>query len=345
MSPWTGEAAALAARVAAWIGAAAHDLDAPEPLDGLFLDVHDFQRRHDPVVAALTESPPRGVADIPAVPVGLFKDLPVGTVREGEPHVAFRTSGTTGGGRGVHRLRSTALYDRGALPWARRCVGRIPPDVLALLEDPARVPDSSLSHMVGDFAARLTDGRATWHLSDGRLDAEGLNARVRAASGPVFVAATAFALAEWLEGTPPPLPDGSVVMVTGGFKGRVTRLEDDELYALARERLRPTQIVTEYGMTELSSQLWGRPGAPYEAPPWMRVVPVDPFTGVPVPVGQRGQLRFYDLCNLDSSVGIETMDEGTLDERGRLTLHGRLPGAPLRGCSLTVEEAWAKRSV
>ncbi|HCH65495.1 MAG TPA: hypothetical protein DFR83_22010 [Deltaproteobacteria bacterium] len=50
-------------------------------------------------------------------------------------------------------------------------------------------------------------------------------------------------------------------------------------------------------------------------------------------------MRFIDLANIDTVLGIETRDEGQLLPDGRLILHGRLPGAPARGCSLTVEEA------
>jgi acyl-coenzyme A synthetase/AMP-(fatty) acid ligase len=322
---------ALAARIRAFIGAPDASFEA------LALDVFRWQVVRDPVLASLVEGEVRTWTDIPAVPVGLFKDLPVGTVGRDEPAVVFRTSGTTGGGRGEHRMRSTELYDLGALRWARACVPGMPSDVVALLEDPATAPDSSLSHMVALF------GRATWHTRDGALDVDGLTARLRGARGPVYLAATAFALAEWLDLAPAPLPAASIVMVTGGFKGRLHRLEGSELYATTRRLLRPARLVTEYGMTELSSQLWGTPGLPFLPPPWLRAVAVDPHSGAPLPVGRFGQLRFYDLCNVDGTLGIETLDGGTVRPDGSVELDGRLPGAPARGCSLTVEEAWARR--
>lgn len=336
MSPWAGEAAALAARVTAFIDGSLRGAP-PEPFEALALDLHRWQVRHDPVLAALTEAPPARWEDLPAVPVDLFKDLPVGTVPSDEAPVVFRTSGTTGTGRGVHRLRSTALYDHGARAWARRFLPGAPGRVAALLGDPARVPDSSLSHMVALF------GPATWHLADGVLDRSGFLARLREGA-PLYVASTAFALAELLEdGEVASLPEGSVLMVTGGLKGRVHRLEGDALYAEAQQRLQPATLVLEYGMTELSSQLWALPGDPYAPPPWLRALAVDPVTEAPLPPGARGQLRFVDLCNLDGTVAIETMDEGIVHADGRVTLFGRLAGAEARGCSLTVEEAWAAR--
>lgn len=336
MTPWTGAAALLADRIAAFIDRSL--AGAPhEPLDALMLDVHRWQRSIDPVIAALTDGEPAAIAEIPAVPVGLFKDLPVGTVRPDETGATFRTSGTTGGGRGEHRLRSTALYDRGALGWARAAIGPFPTAIVALLDDPARTPDASLAHMVALF------GPGSWHVTDGVLDREGLDAAIAFAEGPLFVAATAFALAEWLDRPVPRLPYGSVLMVTGGFKGRIHRVDGEQLLSLAAERLVPLRIVTEYGMTELSSQLWGTPSSRFRPPPWLVVIAVDPRSGRVLPAGSRGQLRFYDLANLDGSVGIETMDEGVVHEDGSVALIGRLAGAPARGCSLTVEEAWRKR--
>jgi hypothetical protein len=335
---WEGPAAALAERIEAFILASLEGRTPAESFEALVLDVHAWQAASDPLIRALSGAPPTAWQQVPAVPVAMFKHLPVGTARDG---VVFRTSGTTGGGRGVHRLRSSRLYDLGALGWAEACLPARPAAVVALLVDPQKHPDSSLSHMVKLFEA--WGGRATWHQTAGGLDQRGLAARLEDLDEPAFVATTAFALAEWLDAAPGPLPEGSVLMVTGGFKGRVHRLEGEALYRETLARLAPAHLVTEYGMTELSSQLWSTPPTPYAPPPWLRALAVDPESGAPLGPGESGQLRFYDLCNLDSSVGIETLDRGTVDEHGRVNLAGRLEGSPARGCSLTAEEAWVAR--
>lgn len=342
MMPWSGEAAALADRIAQFVPSSLAGAPS-EPFEALALALYRWQVARDPVLAALVEGNVRDWREIPAVPVGLFKSLPVGTVSPDDARFSFMTSGTTGSGRGTHRLRSDALYRLNALAWAERVVPGAPREIAALLSSPEDAPDSSLSHMVAAFAR--DPSAATWHFRDGILDREGINARLRAATEPIYLAATAFALAEYLEdGVTTALPEGSVLMVTGGLKGRTHRREGDALYAEAMALLRPARLVREYGMTELSSQLWSvGPDGPYLAPPWLRMRAVDPMTGEDVGPGALGQLRFYDLCNLDGTVAIETMDEGSLDEEGRLHLGGRLEGAPARGCSLTVEEAWAAR--
>jgi len=157
------------------------------------------------------------------------------------------------------------------------------------------------------------------------------------ADQPLFVAATAFALAEWLTQGARRLQPGSRLMITGGFKGRVTEVDEFDLYARARETV-CEDIVLEYGMTELSSQLWSVPCVPYAPPPWLRVRAIEPGSNRAMPVDVPGQLQFFDLANFDSTVGVLTLDYGSIDAQGRVTLLGRIPQSEVRGCSLTMEE-------
>ena len=47
-------------------------------------------------------------------------------------------------------------------------------------------------------------------------------------------------------------------MITGGFKGRNQQLSSDELQQRLYHLFPNTKVVGEYGMTELSSQLWSK---------------------------------------------------------------------------------------
>jgi hypothetical protein len=104
------------------------------------------------------------------------------------------------------------------------------------------------------------------------------------------------------------------------------------------------RIVSEYGMTELSSQFYeatsrvpdARPGV-YVEPPWARVVPVDPETLAPVPSGEIGVARIEDLMNVDSAFAVLAADRVRRDGVG-FELLGRLPGATPRGCSIAIDE-------
>ncbi|GDX80449.1 coenzyme F390 synthetase [Deltaproteobacteria bacterium] len=291
----------------------------------------------NPTLAAMFGAAhPSRLADIPAVPVSLFKELDLGPQPPLPSDALFRTSGTTGQVRGVHRTRSTRLYDLGAVLHANARVTHRPGRVVSLC--PAE-PDSSLGHMLRLF------GTVEQCFSDGTVHADTWK-RITDVSRtePIFLAATAFAL-DALLAMPGNacLDERSVVMVTGGFKGRTTRLDPPGLYRALAARLGSPRVFGEYGMTELSSQLWTDPvfagevpGA-FIAPPWLAVYAVHPQTGAPV--NGEGLLRFVDLANLGSVLAIETQDLGRVEHDpggDRVTLLGRLEGAELRGCSLRV---------
>ena len=136
-------------------------------------------------------------------------------------------------------------------------------------------------------------------------------------------------------------------MQTGGFKGRSRTIEGGALRRELADALGvpAREIVGEYGMTELSSQLYAldpRPGEDdrwiYRAPPWVRVRACHPETLAPLPVGARGIARVEDLANVESAWAVQTADEIVVHDDGGVELFGRLPGATPRGCSLAVEE-------
>ncbi len=315
--------------------------------EALAIDLFHWQRAHNPTYRALAaDQSPTRVEEIPAVPVALFQSLPLTSFPLEETGVLFRTSGTTGSVRGVHRLRDTSLYDLGAWKHFESCAGMLPERVVSLCPTEA---DSSLGHMVARFAARLGGNVCLPPLplfqEGGVVRDAWSQLRAAAARGPVLLASTAFALdALFTQPGHVQLDPSSLVMVTGGFKGREVRLDAPSLYAAIPTRLGHPRVIGEYGMTELSSQLWTTPVAaghvpgPFEAPPWLRVYTVDPESGEPV--RGVGLLRFVDLCNVDSVLAIETMDLGEV-EGPHVTLHGRLAGAEARGCSLRAEELLA----
>jgi hypothetical protein len=139
-------------------------------------------------------------------------------------------------------------------------------------------------------------------------------------------------------------------MQTGGFKGRTRTIEPTAMLELLSQRygLDPAWIVQEYGMTELSSQLYETPlraaalGLPSVAralwtPGWVRAAPIDPQTLEPVNGAAQGLLRIDDLANLGSVCAIQTSDLAVRSADGILVL-GRAPDAVARGCSLAVDE-------
>ncbi len=287
----------------------------------------------------------------PALPTEVFRHVRVAAHDAEEDQRVFRTSGTTTGARGAHAFRDLELYDRAARVAARPLLFPGDPVRLILLAPPeAEAPDSSLTYMLARFTEWFATS-ATWIWP---LDAAALTdalAAAEAAGEPTAVLGTSFAFvhAEDTLERSFALPAGSRLMQTGGFKGRSREVAPAELRALlgARYGLSDDRIVSEYGMTELSSQLYEStlvdPAAPrrYRAPAWVRVTTVDPERLEPLPTGARGLLRIDDVANLDSVACLQTADSATVHPDGTVELHGRHPGALPRGCSLAVEEALA----
>lgn len=299
----------------------------------------------------------------PALPTDVFRYARVAAHPAEEDVRIFRTSGTTQGTRGEHPLRSLALYDRAARGAARYAlfpdVERIALVMLAPHEDEA--PDSSLSYMLTRFAAWFGT-ETTWAFRNGAIDLEALEGALRGAERDgraVALLGTSFAFVhaeDGLGGSRFALPAGSRIMQTGGFKGRSREVEPDALRtALAtRYGIGEASIIAEYGMTELSSQMYentlraafdGRPDVKRAlwVPGWVRATPVDPERLTPVPTGAVGLLRIDDLANADTMACIQTSDLARATEDGILLL-GRAPGAVPRGCSLAIEEAIGHRS-
>lgn len=350
------ESDALHTRVRAFIDAFEHGRASPEPFDALAVDIARFQARRVPgygrLCAARGVDPTliRSAGEAPAVPTDVFKVATVFAFGPEDASVTFRTSGTTIGARGAHPMRVTSTYDAAALAFGRAMLApdlEAPVPVLVVGPSAEQAADSSLAHMCTTFARAW--GGGCWFLRDGELDVAGLRRHVSEldARRPAVVLATSLALAHLMERTESlPLPAGSRVMQTGGFKGRAREVDAAELRRSVSRLFAVDErhVVAEYGMTELSSQFWeatvaraaARPGV-YLEPPWARVAPVHPETLAPVPEGEVGIARIEDLANVDSAFAVLAADRVRRVDRG-FELLGRSPGAPPRGCSIAVDE-------
>jgi len=332
-------------------------------------EIAEFQREFSPGFARLLARYGGSLArleDIPGVPTDTFRLTRVATHPPEEDVVRFATSGTTSGERGIHALRTLETYRAVALNFGRRALltSATARRVVALAPRLDEPPTSSLGHMMAlfmtDFDPEGAGARASerWLIDQHGVNVRGLVRAVdeaRAVGAELLVLSTSFALVALLDelgGRTLAAPVQTVVMQTGGFKGKSREIAAPELRAAVARALQidQSQIVSEYGMTELTSQLYeatvpgttlarelpGQSGV-YAEPPWLRVVPVDPTTLEPVARGEVGIGRIIDLGNVDSAVAIQTQDRVRRLENG-IELLGRAAGAPPRGCSLAIEE-------
>jgi len=277
--------------------------------------------------------------DIPAVPAQAFKVFDLSCAPVAEAAAMFHSSGTTGlqTSRHFFDADALALYGTSLRAGFDAAFPRRPRRLWALMPKPQAAPHSSLSHMLGALDAE----RFFWD-NDAAL-AEALTPL----GEPMILFGTAFAFVQLFDGTSQDwrLPGGSLVIETGGFKGRTREVPREELYALFETRLDvPLENChSEYGMSEMASQFYGRGLDPVKrGPHWVRTRAIDPVTGEDAPPGTPSLLRHYDLANWNSVQALQTQDLGTLTPDG-FVLHGRAPDAEVRGCSLTVEDLWTKR--
>ena len=301
-------------------------------------------------------------SDVPAVPTAAFKEaqLVCGDAKESE--FVFRTSGTSQGTerRGAHYVRDLAPYKAAALANFQT---HLLPDgnhMKMLVLGPTRdlAPDSSLTWMLELVREEYGTRDSAFFVDDEGLRIDALMSELadsQTIQQPVMILGTVAAIAHLLETLDEHerlfrLPFGSRIMETGGFKGLRRKISKEEFYARLTDRLGLSEFycVAEYGMTELSSQFYdnvlreralgGNPRLRYKVvPPWVRTQVVDAESLEPLPKGQVGLLRHYDLANLESVMAIQTDDLGLADGEG-FEILGRAAGAELRGCSLAMDQ-------
>jgi hypothetical protein len=309
-----------------------------EPL-ALTLFAHQFE--HNPPYRRFASHLNRTPAtvtrwqDIPAVPTRAFK-MPAHPLAVGSPGpVTFLTSGTTGESQGTHHFPNTSLYDLSIdLGWP---LPSLPTYFLA--PGPSETPHSSLAHMF----ARLNSGDSSrFLLREGKFHLGPLFARI-ASDQPLFLMGTALAFLHLMDHLGPlPLPAGSHLLETGGYKGTSRTLAKVDLYEQLSSffHLPPDHLHNEYGMTELSSQAYATgPAGTHRFPPWCRHLVLQPETNQPVSVDETGYLLVHDLANAHSVAAIQTQDFAIPHSDGSFTLLGRDPGALPRGCSRLIDES------
>ncbi|HEY6723198.1 MAG TPA: acyl-protein synthetase [Polyangiaceae bacterium] len=348
------ESDALHARVQAYARG-----EAGEGFDALALAIAEYQRKHAPGFARLVRrhgSALDTVDSIPAVPAEAFRLTRVAVHPPELDQVRFCTSGTSSADTGTHPMRRLDTYRLLSVEFGRAALASSlggPAVVVALAPDPGTPEASSLGCMLRFFMHDFGAGSERWLVRPEGVDVDALAQAATTARGegrPLLVLATAFALVALLDraaGTRVQAPEHTLVMLTGGFKGKSRSVEPELLRSqvAALFGIDPARVVGEYGMTELTSQLYEGtaphaelqgPAGVYLAPPWLRVAPVDPISLAPLPEGEIGLARFVDLGNIDSAIAVVTEDLIRRAGPG-IQLLGRRPATTPRGCSLAVE--------
>ena len=305
------------------------------------LQVFAYQYEHTLVYRQFCDSMKRtpalvkSIRDIPFLPVQFFKSHEV--IAEGfTAQKVFESSTTSGAIPSRHMVADIELYEQSYLKAfeifygdpAQYCF-------LALLPSYLDRGTSSLLYMADDLIKRSNNELSGFI----NKDFEELKNRIESAKKQgqqIFLLGVTYALLDFGEAYQIDL-SGSIVMETGGMKGRRQEMTREELHGTLQKAFNVTAIHSEYGMTELLSQAYSAGEGIFRCPPWMRLLTRDPYDPMSFVSGQTGAINIIDLANLYSCSFLSVSDLGRVYEDGSFEVLGRMDNADIRGCNLMYE--------
>jgi len=305
------------------------------------LEIFRYQYKNNPVYHEFVSAikiHPRHVShylNIPFLPIEFFKTK---KVISGDENILnyFSSSGTTGMMASKHFYQNTDLYQQSFAKAFQQFYGDVTNiTILALLPSYLERKGSSLIFMVDSLIRESKNMKSGFYL-DG-LDSLANEMKMLDEAGEkILLIGVSFALLDLVEQYQFNLKN-TIVMETGGMKGRRKELVREELHAHLKKGFGVNSIHSEYGMTELFSQAYSLGDGIFNAPSWMKVLIRDindPLTLI----GNKktGGINVIDLANLDSCSFIATQDLGKTKEDGSFEVLGRFDASDIRGCNLLI---------
>jgi len=256
----------------------------------------------------------------------------------GDPksEITFSSSGTTGSETSKHLVKDILLYQESYLSAFEYFYGQISDYcILALLPSYLEREGSSLIYMVDDLIKKSSHPDSGFHLDD--LDGLQIKLhRLDAQSTKIILIGVSFALLDLTEKFRFELKN-TIVMETGGMKGRRKEIVREELHRLLQEGFGVQDIHSEYGMTELLSQAYSNGNGVFKTPPWMKVLIRDTEDPLSFIMDKKtGGVNIIDLANINSCSFIATQDLGKVYKNGSFEILGRFDHSDIRGCNLMV---------
>lgn len=273
------------------------------------------------------------VSEIPFLPIEFFKTHTVASFQE-EPIDFFQSSGTTRQNKAIHYIKDFELYEKSFFANFQLFFGN--PEqytFIVLLPNYQQQGHSSLIYMMQRLIKESGHTESGFYPEDYARVAELLNELNRKKRKTILFGVT-YALSDLVEHYRFRLQN-TVVIETGGMKGRRKELIREDLHRILKEGFGVAHIASEYGMCELFSQAYSKRDGIFYTPPQMQVIlrdVNDPFSSVRQ--GKTGGINIIDLANLDSCAFIATQDLGRSRADGGFELLGRFEHSDVRGCNL-----------
>jgi len=234
----------------------------------------------------------------------------------------------------VYRKSFLSCFEKFYGPIDRKCI-------LGLLPSYLEKEHSSLVMMVDELIKRSTDKLSGFYLYDHEKLHRTIMHNELLKKTTLLIGVT-WALLDFAEQFPMQLRH-TIVMETGGMKGRRKEITRQEVHAILQKQLGLSLIHSEYGMTELLSQAYSKGDGIFHSPPWMKILlrdeddPLHVFEAngeIIKPIN--GVINIIDLANIYSCAFIATDDAGRLHANGSFEVLGRVDNSDVRGCSLMV---------
>lgn len=275
------------------------------------------------------------VEALPFLPIEFFKSRNI-VSSTATPQITFTSSGTTGQSTSRHLVTDLSVYEESFSLGFSGFYGNVENYVvLALLPSYLEREGSSLVYMVNDMIKNSNSPESGFYLHDldalaaklDRLDKEGEN---------VLLIGVTYALLDLIEKRKFNLRN-TIIMETGGMKGRRKEMIREELHNVLRSGFGVSSIHSEYGMTELLSQAYSLGNGRFESPNWMRILIRDTEDPMQyISNGKTGGVNVIDLANYNSCSFIATQDLGKAFSDKSFEILGRFDNSDIRGCNLMV---------
>lgn len=272
---------------------------------------------------------------IPFLPIELFKNNRIISDNQ-KPHITFSSSGTTGQQQSKHYVADASIYQDSFKQGFQHFYGN-PKDyrILALLPSYLEREGSSLVYMCDQLIQESQYPQSGFYLHNIKELAEILT---QECERKTLLIGVSYALLDLVELGPFNL-ENTIVMETGGMKGKRKEMIKSELHSVLQQGFSIQNIHSEYGMTELLSQAYSKENGIFETPPWMKVLIRD--TEDPLSIlkyGLTGGINVIDLANVNSCAFIATQDLGKSFDNNTFEILGRFEQADIRGCNLLLNE-------
>ena len=305
------------------------------------LDIYHFQYRNNLVYKKfcnmICENPMNinEITKIPFLPISFFKTKKILSVDKFEK--VFYSSGTTTNSRSKHFISDLKLYEESFIKNFKNNYGELNKyTIIALLPNYYENESSSLIYMVEKLIKLTKSNESGFFLDDYTNLSKKLNQLDSKNDRKTILIGVPYALLDLLDFNQFCF-NNTIIMETGGMKGRRKELVRNELHEKLKSGFGVNQIHSEYGMTELLSQAYSKGNGIFSTPAWMKVLIRDVNDAQNLNFNKKsGAINIIDLANYNSCSFIATDDMGKFVSESEFEVIGRIDNSDVRGCNLLI---------